>query len=82
MTPKEWAAVERQIDEVREQQAIKELGDLLIAQKRIISQQAKELQDKSILINILEDLNTQRNDKLEKLEATLTKLETELAKLR
>lgn len=82
LTEKEWEVVEKQINEAQERHAMRELGEMLIAQKQLILQQSEEILDHKIYIKLLEDTATRRQDKLDKLEKTLELLETELARLR
>ncbi len=82
MTEAEWAGVEKQINAIKEQQALEELGQMLITQKDTILSLRKKVKEQALYIKMLDQVGMDRQEKLDKLEATLARLEKELLQLR
>ncbi len=75
LTEAEYNEFQKTIRELREQEAIDGIAELLALQ-------TKKLKDQAIYIQVLEDLAESKREKIEKLEETLTVLEQEVMKLR
>lgn len=82
MTEAEWAGVEKQINAIKEQEALEELGRMLISQKETIHALKKKVKEQALYIKMLDQVGLDRQEKMEKLEETLALLEKELIQLR